>query len=48
MSGLLNKVKSAVSGDKHTSEARSANQGAPGQLLISKVDSNAIFADLSW
>lgn len=32
MSGLMNKVKDALSGDKHTSEAAAANQGSNGKM----------------
>jgi len=33
MSGLINKVKEAISGDKNTPEAAAANKGNNGQFL---------------
>ena len=33
MSGLLHKVKDAVTGEKNTPEARAANQGSNGESL---------------
>lgn len=34
MSGMMNKVKDALSGEKHTPEAKAANQGSSGKLTI--------------
>ncbi len=33
MSGIINKVKNAVSGEKHTPEAVAANQGNNGECF---------------
>lgn len=34
MSGVIHKVKDALTGDKHTSEARAANQGSSGEFAV--------------
>ena len=34
MSGVINKVKDALTGEKNTSEARAANQGSSGEFAV--------------
>lgn len=34
MSGMINKVKDALTGEKNTPESKAANQGSSGELTV--------------